>query len=418
MHWRTSDKPPGRFLTRTNPELGDETLWHDVGHDVAMKKAAKILSEKMPPSGQNGEGSGRKRKSVSCIPDQTPPKQLNTGTGSQQASVAASTAAVAVSGTGVARLPRSSQVHKAPQLQDLTQVATFRPQAPALSQQQLLQFAFDCASPNAILRNATAQNSSAFGIRTPNEYSGLLAASLLPSDMADVPILTRLRIIQALQGSKHATHGAGGAGGAGVFMGSLSNVATAATSLANIQAMEQANNQALAQAALLRASNSSARTSAAAAAGGVDLSATSKAALLAEFLNSATPAASQALLQAALSGNSSLAADRMALLTQNNNDVSGGSLMTSNSFTSGLLAELHARATAVSNREQNDVQDLLRLATSSSVLTHGLRAAPTQNQFTDVNARKAETALLARSIQALRASSHQQGKTTENGKTA
>ena len=31
--WRTQD-PPGRFLTKTDPKKGDESLWHDVGDQV------------------------------------------------------------------------------------------------------------------------------------------------------------------------------------------------------------------------------------------------------------------------------------------------------------------------------------------------------------------------------------------------
>ena len=36
-NWR-SKTPPGRFLTRTDPTLGDGSLWHDVGDQVARKK--------------------------------------------------------------------------------------------------------------------------------------------------------------------------------------------------------------------------------------------------------------------------------------------------------------------------------------------------------------------------------------------
>ena len=43
--WRAED-PPGRFLTRTDPSNADESLWHDVGNEMALKKAAKILTEK------------------------------------------------------------------------------------------------------------------------------------------------------------------------------------------------------------------------------------------------------------------------------------------------------------------------------------------------------------------------------------
>jgi hypothetical protein len=43
--WRGRD-PPGRFLIRTDPAKGESSLWHDVGEDMATKKAAKTLSER------------------------------------------------------------------------------------------------------------------------------------------------------------------------------------------------------------------------------------------------------------------------------------------------------------------------------------------------------------------------------------
>jgi hypothetical protein len=55
--WRCSD-PPGRFLIRTDPSKGACSLWHDVGEDMSMKKAAKILSER---SVEFRAGSKRKR---------------------------------------------------------------------------------------------------------------------------------------------------------------------------------------------------------------------------------------------------------------------------------------------------------------------------------------------------------------------
>ncbi|CAB9518420.1 expressed unknown protein [Seminavis robusta] len=45
IHWRSSD-PPGRFLTRTDASLGSNSLWHDVGDEMAFRKAIKILGEK------------------------------------------------------------------------------------------------------------------------------------------------------------------------------------------------------------------------------------------------------------------------------------------------------------------------------------------------------------------------------------
>lgn len=40
--------PPGRFLQKTNPEMGDTSYWHDVGEADARKKALQCLREKTP----------------------------------------------------------------------------------------------------------------------------------------------------------------------------------------------------------------------------------------------------------------------------------------------------------------------------------------------------------------------------------
>jgi hypothetical protein len=45
--WRSMD-PPGRFLQKTNPEMGDTSYWHDVGETDARKKASQCLREKTP----------------------------------------------------------------------------------------------------------------------------------------------------------------------------------------------------------------------------------------------------------------------------------------------------------------------------------------------------------------------------------
>lgn len=45
--WRSMN-PPGRFLQKSNPELGDESCWHDVGEKEARKKASQCLREKTP----------------------------------------------------------------------------------------------------------------------------------------------------------------------------------------------------------------------------------------------------------------------------------------------------------------------------------------------------------------------------------
>ena len=37
--------PPGRFLTLSDPKLGDASPWHDIGDKSAQKKTAKRLRE-------------------------------------------------------------------------------------------------------------------------------------------------------------------------------------------------------------------------------------------------------------------------------------------------------------------------------------------------------------------------------------
>jgi len=59
--WRGRN-PSGRFLARTDPSLGEESLWHDVGTAVALKKAAKILSERS--SEYRAGPSSRKRRAA------------------------------------------------------------------------------------------------------------------------------------------------------------------------------------------------------------------------------------------------------------------------------------------------------------------------------------------------------------------
>ncbi|CAB9512536.1 Transcriptional regulator [Seminavis robusta] len=43
--WRKLD-PPGRFLIRTHPSMGDDSPWHDVGDKKARKKCSQALREK------------------------------------------------------------------------------------------------------------------------------------------------------------------------------------------------------------------------------------------------------------------------------------------------------------------------------------------------------------------------------------
>ncbi|CAB9523104.1 expressed unknown protein [Seminavis robusta] len=80
--WRNRD-PPGRFLARTDPHLGDASLWHDVGTDAALKKAAKILSEL---SSEIRAEKKRKAKAAAALPPQKkpPPNQSQHPRTSQQ----------------------------------------------------------------------------------------------------------------------------------------------------------------------------------------------------------------------------------------------------------------------------------------------------------------------------------------------
>ena len=45
--WRGLN-PPGRFLQKTDPDLGDDSTWHDVGEKEAKKKASQCLRERTP----------------------------------------------------------------------------------------------------------------------------------------------------------------------------------------------------------------------------------------------------------------------------------------------------------------------------------------------------------------------------------
>lgn len=45
--WRALN-PPGRFLTKTDPSQGDDSLWHDVGDKKAREKASQCLRERTP----------------------------------------------------------------------------------------------------------------------------------------------------------------------------------------------------------------------------------------------------------------------------------------------------------------------------------------------------------------------------------
>ena len=45
--WRKMT-PPGRFLTLSQPKLGDDSPWQDIGDKAAQKKTAKRLRESLP----------------------------------------------------------------------------------------------------------------------------------------------------------------------------------------------------------------------------------------------------------------------------------------------------------------------------------------------------------------------------------
>ena len=64
-------------MTRTDPSKGEESLWHDVGTDMALKKAAKILSER---SVEFRNVASRKRKAA---PEPKDPVRLQADTDSR-----------------------------------------------------------------------------------------------------------------------------------------------------------------------------------------------------------------------------------------------------------------------------------------------------------------------------------------------
>jgi len=69
--WRRKT-PSGRFLTRTDPAKGDDSRWHDVGHDAAMKKAAKILSERCSERRAAASQKERPQKRQAEFPNSMP----------------------------------------------------------------------------------------------------------------------------------------------------------------------------------------------------------------------------------------------------------------------------------------------------------------------------------------------------------
>jgi len=90
--WRNK-QPTGRFLARTNPELGDESKWHDVGNEVAHKKASKILCEKSSSTGEAGNSKRKREHATILLSDKEPAAQdgRTKATGSSQAALVATT---------------------------------------------------------------------------------------------------------------------------------------------------------------------------------------------------------------------------------------------------------------------------------------------------------------------------------------
>lgn len=225
--WR-SKETPGRFLTRTNPELGDDTMWHDVGDEVALKKAAKILSEKAPSKTAKSNGQTRKRQAVDSNPELPPAKMPSTGV-HPPAAVAAPVAmpmavpmAAGLSGMGVgmgaalgaAGIP---QAHRpSAQLQQLTALqAQAMPQLHHLQEAQLLnqlhqlqgaqlpQFAALQPQPSYVnssmlqaIQNLGALN--AIAVRAPPEAALLVSLSNNFTGVESPAALSQATVIAAL----------------------------------------------------------------------------------------------------------------------------------------------------------------------------------------------------------------------------
>lgn len=64
--WRALN-PPGRFLAKSDPSMGDDSYWHDVGDKEAKKKASQCLRERtandlLPIKSLNEKEAERKAK--------------------------------------------------------------------------------------------------------------------------------------------------------------------------------------------------------------------------------------------------------------------------------------------------------------------------------------------------------------------
>jgi hypothetical protein len=60
--WRKMT-PPGRFLTLSDPKMGDASPWEDIGDKAAQKKTAKRLRESLPETSSSSSSTGSSRPS-------------------------------------------------------------------------------------------------------------------------------------------------------------------------------------------------------------------------------------------------------------------------------------------------------------------------------------------------------------------
>jgi hypothetical protein len=75
--WRSLD-PPGRYLTKTDPSQGDDSLWHDVGDKKAREKASQCLRERTPdviPFVKQLQEQDKKRKEEDKAKDEDTPQK-------------------------------------------------------------------------------------------------------------------------------------------------------------------------------------------------------------------------------------------------------------------------------------------------------------------------------------------------------
>lgn len=207
----------GRFLTKTDPEKGDDSLWHDVGDFLAKKKAAKILSEKAPREKNKKEdgknGGGAKRPAADSIESERPAKSpaviqapavataVSAGGGSQPSPVAAAPLA-AVHQVSAPNLVAATASLPASLLQQPTLPSVQAPQqlptsVSALSTlQQLLQLpAPGRLTPSLALNNLLGIRGSPLGL----PVSSLALAAGFPSAESEVSRLALAARVVAQQ---------------------------------------------------------------------------------------------------------------------------------------------------------------------------------------------------------------------------